>query len=91
MWSEASITEEKTAVQDLLQKLQSRLSSSPESPQQVDGCQSQWPENFRAWSNGRFSPTPGGMFRSLLSLLRNIEVLRPPTYTPVTPLLFNQF
>jgi len=74
---------------NLQNKLQDLSASALPEDQQVEGCMSAWPEQYRTWSSGQFQEIPGGRFLTLLKLLWHIELLRPSAYLPDTPFTWN--
>jgi hypothetical protein len=75
-----AIDDERKALQDLLDKLHSDLSSDSAAYQVLQGCQDKWPANFRTWSHGRFIPSPGQRFMTLLTTVQSLERLRPSPF-----------
>ncbi|MFA6039675.1 MAG: hypothetical protein WCV62_02865 [Candidatus Peribacteraceae bacterium] len=80
---------ERDALAALLAKLETLPGSSASAAAQVEGCVTEWPEEYRTWSSGRFQEIPGGRYLTLLKLIWHIELLRPSAYLPDNPLTWN--
>jgi len=87
-WDEArkALGAEQKALADFLgYSSSSAPSSNPSSraisyADQKDGCQTTWPSDLRSWISSRFTPPPGARILSLVGLLWNVELMRPPAY-----------
>jgi hypothetical protein len=80
-----SIQKEKDALTGLIDKLKNMTTNqnfgTENSSQQVEGCVTEWPGNFRTWSGGRFWSIPGERFLTLMDEIWNIERMRQSSYT----------